>query len=437
MTGFPLLPPMDVAWKKHEEGEIPQMIWVDAPMSIRNKTYLIGDEINRIPQMTQNKWFSLVAERRIDGINTDIKGLVGAMNPVEDYEGTEPLDHAFADRFTLLIRPPSFRDLSFDDRIAVAMSRLNVNDNGIRFGKEITDESARGIYNIMIAGKVNMRAVGQKEGYLIGKYATLMAQQLYKSHYELEGRRVSSIVQAVAALAGVNQAMDGEYDLAACALEIMLNSIVTTAYGEDPPEDSTIEAAHEEHKHVLMTQDDVIGAVMSEMSTPLERVGASIFLGVDQERLTDTIQASLNELSARSKSEAAAFSYVLLDRLRHHDVKPHRHVIDECAAYVNLLVDQRGLSIKDVLVDDDAQRNSLIELVSSMKGNQHVYDEVRNRLAILINEEWGESSKRSNTSLTLSAGAMGQMPALIVALDGATALLHHACLHLKPLYQGK
>ena len=88
---------------------------------------MLIDEISRCKPEHQNRLFSLWHERRIQGIAlTSLRFRWAAMNPaatdqsdLESYTGSEPLDPALADRFSLFVRAVDWDDLSEDERNCV------------------------------------------------------------------------------------------------------------------------------------------------------------------------------------------------------------------------------------------------------------------------------------------------------------------------------
>jgi MoxR-like ATPase len=85
------------------------------------------DEISRCKPEHQNRLFSLVHERRIQGIALKrLRFRWAAMNPaasdqsdLESYTGSEPLDPALADRFALFVKAVDWDDLNEEERNAV------------------------------------------------------------------------------------------------------------------------------------------------------------------------------------------------------------------------------------------------------------------------------------------------------------------------------
>ncbi|MCH2174073.1 MoxR family ATPase [Myxococcota bacterium] len=101
--------------------------FLETPATIWNAESVLVDEISRCKPEHQNRLFSLVHERRIQGIDLErLRYRWAAMNPSssdstdEEYLGSEPLDPALADRFALIVEVGDWADLSKADRRRVA-----------------------------------------------------------------------------------------------------------------------------------------------------------------------------------------------------------------------------------------------------------------------------------------------------------------------------
>lgn len=110
--------------------------FVQTPASIWDAQAVFLDEISRCRPDMQNRLFSIIHEKRVQGM--PIKQLVhrwAAMNPPESvdagaddggnsgaYLGSEPLDSALADRFNFVVEVPRWMALSHADREAIIAS---------------------------------------------------------------------------------------------------------------------------------------------------------------------------------------------------------------------------------------------------------------------------------------------------------------------------
>jgi MoxR-like ATPase len=102
--------------------------FLETPATIWGAECVLIDEISRCKPEHQNRLFSLVHERRIQGIALGkLRHRWAAMNPctadqggAEDYLGSEPLDPALADRFAVIIEVGDWGELSRSEQRRVA-----------------------------------------------------------------------------------------------------------------------------------------------------------------------------------------------------------------------------------------------------------------------------------------------------------------------------
>ena len=100
------------------------MRFLETPATVWGAESVLIDEISRSKPEQQNRLFSLVHERRVQGIGLPkLRYRWAAMNPCstdqdsdENYTGSEPLDPALADRFGLFVNALHWKDMSDDER---------------------------------------------------------------------------------------------------------------------------------------------------------------------------------------------------------------------------------------------------------------------------------------------------------------------------------
>jgi MoxR-like ATPase len=98
--------------------------FLETPATLWGAESVLIDEINRCKPEHQNRLFSLVHERKIQGIAlTRLRYRWAAMNPCsadqsagEEYLGSQPLDAALADRFAVILEVGDWDTLSDADR---------------------------------------------------------------------------------------------------------------------------------------------------------------------------------------------------------------------------------------------------------------------------------------------------------------------------------
>ena len=115
--------------------------FLETPATVWGAESVLIDEISRCKPEHQNRLFSLVHERKIQGLPlTSLRYRWAAMNPCttdqssgEEYLGAEPLDAALADRFAVILDVGDWDALCDADRRRVANPAgegFTANDNG-------------------------------------------------------------------------------------------------------------------------------------------------------------------------------------------------------------------------------------------------------------------------------------------------------------------
>jgi len=102
--------------------------FLQTPATVWGAESVLVDEISRCKPEHQNRLFSLIHERRIQGIALDrLRFRWAAMNPCSSdqdslggYAGSEPLDLALGDRFGLFIEAADWAEMGEGDRALVA-----------------------------------------------------------------------------------------------------------------------------------------------------------------------------------------------------------------------------------------------------------------------------------------------------------------------------
>lgn len=158
------------------DDETKQMVIYPMPNSVSQMETVLVDEINRASYENQEKWLSLFATRKIDGLSTKCRYLFAAMNPVmvdqsntfDTYEGVQPLDKALGERMMGLVRMTPFHKMSESARHRILKGGIN------QANWKPTDE-----------------AVGLYEAYIN------RARELYEENKVKYSDRVASYIDAI------------------------------------------------------------------------------------------------------------------------------------------------------------------------------------------------------------------------------------------------
>jgi MoxR-like ATPase len=175
--------------------------YIETPATVWKAESVLIDEINRCKPEHQNRLFSLVHERRIQGLKLEkLRYRWAAMNPPgfdqdgEGYSGCEPLDAALADRFAFIVNVADWPDLEEADQIAIADPRGEGTISRDQCGLSAFVEEAR-------------ERLGEKvkaPSPLVLEYARRVASALGQSGLRISPRRVRQLARNLLALESVN-----------------------------------------------------------------------------------------------------------------------------------------------------------------------------------------------------------------------------------------
>jgi len=175
--------------------------YIETPATVWKAESVLIDEINRCKPEHQNRLFSLVHERRIQGLKLEkLRYRWAAMNPPgfdqdgEGYSGCEPLDAALADRFAFIVNVADWPDLEEADQIAIADPRGEGTISRDQCGLSAFVEEAR-------------ERLGEKvkaPSPLVLEYARRVASALGQSGLRISPRRVRQLARNLLALESVS-----------------------------------------------------------------------------------------------------------------------------------------------------------------------------------------------------------------------------------------
>lgn len=168
--------------------------FLPSPASVWDAQSLLVDEISRCAPEIQNKFFSLLHERKLQGIALQhLTYRWAAMNPIHqdldtadhNYQGSQPLDPALADRFGFLLEVPDWNDLS-------KTHQLNILDHQATL---LHPRKAEKFQQLITALHKDYQKKPPTPSLKIKEYTRLMALWLLKAEYRLSPRRVQIITQ--------------------------------------------------------------------------------------------------------------------------------------------------------------------------------------------------------------------------------------------------
>jgi len=212
--------------------------YLQTPATIWAAESVLVDEISRCKPEHQNRLFSLIHERRIQGLKLEaLRYRWAAMNPCsldqglgDSYDGSEPLDQALADRFAFIVDVPDWAELDEATQRSIADPRGDglISDDGGAIARLVTEwqDAFRGL-------------IATPPAHVI-EYCRVAATVLGESNLRISPRRVRQLVKNVLAVSVQVRDQHGEEERFLLALRW---SLPQRAWGVIPT-DAVIHAAH-------------------------------------------------------------------------------------------------------------------------------------------------------------------------------------------------
>ena len=210
--------------------------YLETPATVWKAESVLVDEINRCKPEHQNRLFSLVHERRIQGLKLEkLRYCWAAMNPVsieqnglDSYTGCEPLDSALADRFAFVVTVADWEELSREDQRRIADPRGDgaisrddgslasfIEEAGVRFAGRLREPDA-----------------------MVIDYCREAATALGEAGLRVSPRRVRQLVRNILAVESVSKLPRER------VFQLALRWSLPQRTGTQPPGEEVVRAAH-------------------------------------------------------------------------------------------------------------------------------------------------------------------------------------------------
>lgn len=376
--------------KAREKGERLSMQFVYSPNTIAFAHFIFIDEATRIQREMQNRYLSILDYRVVEGVRLPVKYVWGAANPLE-YEATIPMDQALADRWHLLVQPPSLHEMPLEsdreavlESVAVKLHAREVDPNGAaQFVAFLA--KARGARDAIIAGRIKPfvryvdAMIAQINKALIDSNGKPITSRAGTTTAPIDSRRAAIIVNNVIGLHAVSTAKGERGNIKTDALAAFKASMVDRLTSESGGiEDSAIEAAHIAHKDILDAAQDPIITQIEKEPNVVKRVMLAFTLNATRDDVSAYTSAALSEVKTSGQEEGAtAFAYALLARLQSSpsdvSAKLNRYVFDDLYPLVirasSIAATRTVARVEKVLVKDGSFEtlHSLMQDIDAMQ----------------------------------------------------------------------
>jgi len=231
------------------------------------------DEISRCRPETQNKLFSIVHEKRVQGLPLErLRYRWAAMNPpatadvdddAEVYEGSLPLDPALADRFPWVLPLPSLAELGREDRL------------GLIIGGDLPPEVAPDVADLVAKTREALADPSREQRDWVAAYVDALVPSLLESKLGVSGRRAVHLAKGVHAIHAALAVLNLRADLPGAAILALRYGLPQRAQGRKI-EESRLKAIHREALASAGQPAESPWHALRAIADPVERVAAAL-----------------------------------------------------------------------------------------------------------------------------------------------------------------
>ena len=239
-----------------------QLKFIQTPASIWGAQAVFIDELSRCRPDIQNKLFSIIHERRVQGLLLErLEHRWSAMNPParEDdpsagYAGSEPLDRALADRFAFIVEIPGWEGFSEPDQLDLILT-----GDG-----EASPETRNSLANTLSVARSLASSLRTTHAAGLARYVRLVGLLLRQANVELTGRRGVLLARNISAVHAIRQLADPAASFAESALLALTHSLPQRATGEPIPAHKLLPAHREAWKVAETGPASPMAALLAE-----------------------------------------------------------------------------------------------------------------------------------------------------------------------------
>jgi MoxR-like ATPase len=265
--------------------------YLHTPATLWGAQSVFLDEISRCRPEVQNKLFSIIHDKRVQGIALPaLRYRWAAMNPplgddapvgdtmLDAYAGSIPLDTALADRFAFVLPLPALDELTPDARRAVIRSGLPYET--VPTSQAITPSGGgpanAGVADLVNTCKLLLPWLSGLHAEWITTYTATLVVPLREAGLPISGRRAAMLAGNIAAVHAAHRTLGDERSIDESALVALRHSLPHRAQGRavDAGVLATI------HRHAAQAANEPVGdqalARILDEPHPVRRVGMAL-----------------------------------------------------------------------------------------------------------------------------------------------------------------
>jgi MoxR-like ATPase len=291
------------------------LTWLRTPGDLWGAESVFLDEISRCRPETQNKLFSIIHERRVQGLPLEhLRYRWAAMNPPvlddegsvgdqpEAYLGSSPLDPALADRFPWVVTVPRLLDLSAGDRSLVIA----------RGGQAPGPDT--GVLPLVAEARARLAAVSARDIAWAAAWVEGLVLPLQRMKLELSGRRAAALPSSALAVHAAGQALGLGLSLPEAAWVALRWSLPQRAL-QPRIDEAALKAAHKLAERDAGQLDGALWTAIRAEADPVRRVAVALAGGMGEADRLDFSLLVHDALAAQDENGRRVLALVLSARL--------------------------------------------------------------------------------------------------------------------------
>lgn len=187
------------------------------------------DEISRCRPETQNKLFSIVHEKRVQGqLLPRLRYRWAAMNPPltpdtdpdDAYEGSIPLDPALADRFAYIVELPALHEME-------PAARLLLIRQGGQPPAKVPD-----VRGLVERTRAEIHSIGEPDRAWVARYVDGLVSPLTEARLAISGRRAVMLAGSVVSIRAAAVVLGRRLELVDCAQAALRSGLPQRGQGK-------------------------------------------------------------------------------------------------------------------------------------------------------------------------------------------------------------
>ncbi|GIU77911.1 MAG: hypothetical protein KatS3mg005_1149 [Bryobacteraceae bacterium] len=279
--------------------------YLQTPATIWDAEAVFFDEVSRCRPDVQNKLFSIIHERKVQGLRLEkLRFRWSAMNPpasaggTENYSGSQPLDSALADRYAFVVQIPDWNGLGEEAQMKILTSAGG------------TPEEAAGarLRELLERARQQYEPLRQQLQPLLVDYVRHIALLLPEAGIRLSARRLATLTRNIPAVHAVRKLFsEGTAEAAESFRLALFCSIPSLAEGVPVPRGKLAAAHAQAWKNVSKGKALDLAAILNEPDIAVRATLAARSEALDLQQRSIIVADCMQSLPDGARHALAAY----------------------------------------------------------------------------------------------------------------------------------